>query len=49
MVIGPAQHCVFPAGMAIGLIQYCVFFPAVTKFVNLGPETLLPSKINSQI
>lgn len=28
-------------------VQYCVF-PAVTKFVDLGPETLLPSKIKSQ-
>lgn len=33
--------------MAIGPVQYRVF-PAVTKFVNLGPETRLLSKAYSQ-
>lgn len=33
--------------MAIGPVQDCVF-PAVIKFVDLGSETLLSSKINSQ-
>lgn len=35
------------AGMAIGPVQYCVS-PAVTEFVDLGPETLPPSKIKPQ-